>query len=72
MDSFGNRRARSATSAALLAAVLFALPVTIDAQNLISQRTAFASDRHDFANPYNNTDNYGHAQNQDKQYNSGK
>jgi hypothetical protein len=69
MNSLERKLTRSTVSVALLAAVFFALPIKIDAQHPSGYGPALASDRHDSADPYNNnTDGYGHTQNQDKQY----
>ena len=70
MNSLGSKLATNAVTAALMAVVFSALPIKMDAQHPIGYSSALASDRHDFANAYNNnTDNYGHEQNQDEQYN---
>ena len=70
MNPFGSKLARSTAWLSLLVAIVFVLPVKIDAQHSISYGPAFAGERHDTARTYNNnTDNYGHEQNQDEQYN---
>jgi hypothetical protein len=59
-NSFGSKVTRGAVSAALLGAVFVALPIKSDAQHPIGYGPAFASGRHDSADPYsNNTDGYG-------------
>jgi hypothetical protein len=70
MNSLVRRPAKVAVSAALLAGILFALPIKMDAQHPLGFSAAQASSRHDSADPYNNnTDMAGHEQNQDPQYN---
>jgi hypothetical protein len=69
MNPFGSKLARSTAWLSLLVAIVFVLPVKIDAQHSISYSPALAGERRDTATAYNNnTDNYGHEQNQDEQY----
>jgi hypothetical protein len=70
MNSLVNKVTKGAMSAALLAAVFFALPIKMDTQHPLGYSAALAGSRHDSADPYNNnTDEAGHEQNQDAQYN---
>jgi hypothetical protein len=73
MNSLVNKVTKGAMSAALLAAIFFALPIKMDTQHPLGYSAALAGSRHDSADAYNNnTDNAGHEQNQDPQYNNGK
>jgi hypothetical protein len=70
MNTLVRKPAKVAVTAALLAAVFFALPIKMDAQHPLGFSVAQAGSRHDSADPYNNnTDMAGHEQNQDPQYN---
>jgi hypothetical protein len=64
MNTVAGRPIKVAISAALMAAVFFALPVKMDAQHPLGFSTALAGKRHDSASPYNNnTDNNNPEQN---------
>jgi len=70
MNALVRKPAKIALTAALLAAVFFTLPIKSDPQHPLGYAAAFAGSRHDSADAYNNnTDNAGHEQNQDPQYN---
>ena len=64
MNALANKSTKVAISAALLAAVFFALPVKMDTQHPLGFSAALAGSRHDSASPYNNnTDNVNPEQN---------
>jgi hypothetical protein len=72
MNTLVGKPIKVAMSAALLAAVFFALPVKMDAQHPLGFSAALAGSRHDSASPFNNnTDNVNPEQNAYVQRNDG-
>jgi hypothetical protein len=72
MNALVSKSTKVAMSAALLAAVFFALPVKMDAQHPLGFSAALAGSRHDSASPFNNnTDNVNPEQNAYVQRNDG-
>src|SRR4051812_8315142 len=66
MNTLVGKPVKVAMSAALLAAVFFALPVKMDAQHPLGFSAALAGSRHDSASPFNNNTDMSNPQ--DSQY----